>query len=69
VLGLFFGAVHGDVLHIFFCGVLLFGIYGWFLFEYCGSRPAGELLFSAAKKVTKKAATAAAPHKRHGVPI
>jgi len=43
--------------------------YGWFLVWHCGSRPAGESLFSTAKKVTKKAATTTAPRKMHGVPI
>ena len=46
------------------CLLWLFGIYGWFLVRHCGSRPAGESLFSTAKKVTKKAATTAAPRKK-----
>ena len=44
-------------------------IYGLLFIRHCGTRTAGESLFSAAKKVTKKAATTAAPRKRHGVPI
>jgi len=44
--------------------------YPGYLVKHCGSRPAGELLFSAAKKVTKKAATTATPPlKSMGVPI
>ena len=48
---------------LFFCRVLLFGIYDYFFGRDCGSRPAGELLFcqQQQKSNQKNAATTATP--------